>query len=170
MMQPQPIAFPLIERLITHHGYESLKADTIEAFVSAPGHAVIFAAGDANRLDETADVAVVLPELMAAFSGMFRVGVTRDRETEMAVQRLYRFNAFPALVFTRDGGWLGTIQRMQDWSDYLKDIRGYLASEPRSPPRFEFPDGCNVVAPTAAHMPASADPDPNDTAAIQART
>ncbi len=164
MIQPEPVAVPLIERLITHYGYDELKADTLKAFVTAPGDAVIFAAGDFNRLDETADVAVVLPELIAAFPDTFRVGVTRDRETEMAVQRMYRFNAFPALVFTREGGWLGTIQRMQDWSDYLRDIRSFLASEPQDPPRFEFPDGCNVAAPT----PVSA-PDPNDTAAIQAR-
>ncbi len=164
MMQPQPTSAPLIERLFTEFGYEALTVDTLDAFVAGPGQAVIFAAGDFNRLDETADVAVVLPELMAAFPDHFRVGVTRDRETEMAIQRLYRFNAFPALVFVRDGGWLGTIQRMQDWSDYLSDIRGFLAAEPQEPPRFEFPDGCNV-APTTP----SAAPDPNDTAALQAR-
>ena len=140
---------PLIDRLFTEFGYEALSVETLDAFIAGPGNAVIFAAGDFNRLDETADVAVVLPELIGAFPNTFRVGVTRDRDTEMAVQRLYRFNAFPALVFVRDGGWLGTIQRMQDWSDYLQDIGGFLAAEPKEPPRFEFPDGCNV-APTAS--------------------
>lgn len=165
MITSEPVAVPLIARLIDHHGYEALSADTLEAFVMAPGNAVIFAAGDFNRLDEVADVAVVLPELMAAFPDTFRVGVTRDRETEMAVQRMYRFNAFPALVFTRDGGWLGTIQRMQDWTDYLRDVHGFLAAEPQDPPRFELPEGCQVVAPEP-----KVNHDPNSTSAIQSRS
>ena len=149
MLAHQPASAPLVARLFDVHGYARLDADTLDAFLDAPGEAVVFAAGDAARLDETGDVAVVLPELMAAFGGRFRVGVTHDRATEMAVQRRYRFNAFPALVFLRDGGWLGTIQRMQDWADYLRDIHGFLASETREPPRFEFPEGCAVAAPAA---------------------
>ena len=152
MLTYQPTAAPLIARLFDEYGYEPLSPSSLDAFVAEPGEAVIFAAGDANRLDETGDVAVVLPELMAAFGGRFRVGVTRDRETEMAVQRLYRFNAFPALVFLRDGGWLGTIQRMQDWSDYLRDIQGFLAAGPQEPPRFELPDGCQVPAPAPSGL------------------
>ena len=141
-MMPEPHAAPLLKRLSAEFGYPFLDLAGAEAFIAQPGNACLFLPGDAERLDESADVAVVLPELVAAFGGTLQAAVITDKDTEREIQRRYRFNAFPALVFTRGGGWLGTIQRMQDWSDYLREIRTILNGEVKAPPRFALPEGC----------------------------
>ncbi len=57
------------------------------------------------------------------------------------MQRRYRFNAFPALVFLRGSGYLGAICRVLNWQEYLSEIASILALEPSVPPPFELP-GC----------------------------
>lgn len=150
-MIPEPHAPPLIQRLTDAFGFPALSGDDADRFIGEPGAACLFFPGDYNRLDESADVAVVLPELIAAFDGRLRAGVITDKDTERSLQRRFRFNAFPALVFTRDGGWLGTIQRMQDWSDYMRDIHTILAGNPQEPPAYEFPEACIPSAQPRTH-------------------
>jgi hydrogenase-1 operon protein HyaE len=89
---------------------------------------------------ESADVAVILPEILKQFKGRLTPALV-ERNAERALQRRYRFNAFPALVFLKGAGYLGTICRVLDWQDYLAEIATVLAREPSEPPPFEFP-GC----------------------------
>ena len=56
-----------------------------------------------------------------------------------------------ALIFLRHGEYLGTIQRVQDWTDYLREIPDILAREPSNPPPFKFPDGCGAPQPNLQH-------------------
>jgi hydrogenase-1 operon protein HyaE len=111
---------------------------------------MLFVAGDAERIAESNDVAVVVPELDKAFEGAVTVLVA-DRDSERGIQRRYRFNAFPALIFLRHGEYLGCIQRVQDWTDYLRAIPDILAREPSNPPPFKFPDGCGAPQPNLQH-------------------
>ncbi|MEQ8825399.1 MAG: hydrogenase-1 expression HyaE [Filomicrobium sp.] len=136
---------PLLQSIIERHGYDVISHDDLAAYSSERQHLVLFFAGDAERLAESNDVAVVLPELEKAFKGTFTpVVVARDSEREL--QRKYRFNAFPSLVFLRHGEYLGTIPRIQDWADYIRDIQNILSSETSAPPAFKFPEGCAVSA------------------------
>lgn len=151
-MTPDPQSSPLIQRLLGEFGYPALDLAGADAFIEGDGDAVLLFPGDVHRLDESADVAVVLPELVAAFGHRLRAGLVLDKEAERSLQRRYRFNAFPALVFLRGGGWLGNIQRMHDWGDYVRDIQTILAGEPKDPPPFELPDGCITAgAPVRTH-------------------
>jgi hydrogenase-1 operon protein HyaE len=60
-------------------------------------------------------------------------------EAEKELQRLYGFGAWPALVFLRDGGYLGTITGIQNWSEYLRDIRELMNGEIKKPRGFKIP-------------------------------
>ena len=66
---------PLIEQLTREHGYPTLGADDAEKLLSQPGNLVLFFTEDPKRYPEANDVAVVLPELVTAFPGRFRVAV-----------------------------------------------------------------------------------------------
>jgi hydrogenase-1 operon protein HyaE len=134
---------PLTRMLVERHRYTVATLDNVDALTADCDFAVLFFPGDAERLCESDDVAVVLPELMRAFHDRITPLVV-SREAEMKLQARYRFNAFPALVFLRRGQYLGVIQRIQDWSDYLAEIGALLAAEPSAPPPFEFPDGCRT--------------------------
>ena len=50
---------PLIDALTTRHGFATVNEGTVDAFLKANGEAVLFFAGDAERLVESDDVAVI---------------------------------------------------------------------------------------------------------------
>jgi hydrogenase-1 operon protein HyaE len=123
----------LLRRLYAHPGFTAVDAATHDAFVSSPEACVLFFAGDPRQHRETNDVAVVLPELVSAFSHRFRVGLITP-DAEQALQRRYGFAAWPSLVFVRGGGYLGVITGMRDWGDYLRAVERLLSAEPGPPP------------------------------------
>ena len=79
---------PLTERLIAEHGATPLTLATLDAFLARPGDQVMLFSGDPVRFPEGLDVAVVLPELRAAFAGRFGLAVVTP-EDEEAIARRY---------------------------------------------------------------------------------
>lgn len=134
------MSHPLIDRLVTELGYADISLAACDEFVAAPGMNVLFFPGDAATVRDATDVAVVLPELVAAFAGRLRPGVVRDVFGDGDVlRRRYGFKEYPALVFIRAGDYVGTLTRIQDWSDYLDKISALLISAPRRAPGFSIP-------------------------------
>jgi hydrogenase-1 operon protein HyaE len=129
--------------LVDRYHYPVVTLDDVDARTADCQYAVLFFPGDAERLVESDDVAVVLPELMRAFEGRITPFVVAG-DAEMKLQARFRFNAFPSLVFLQRGHYLGVISRIHDWSDYLAEISTLLAREPSAPPPFEFPDACRT--------------------------
>ncbi|MCU7960899.1 MAG: hydrogenase-1 expression HyaE [gamma proteobacterium symbiont of Bathyaustriella thionipta] len=129
---------PLIQRLFDDYGYAEVSHQTHADFIGQSGFTVLFFAGDPKRFRDTTDVAVVLPELVKAFNGGLTAGVvTSDAEKEL--QRHYGFSAWPALVFLRDGGYLGAITEIQNWNEYLQTINTLMSAEVTRPPGFKVP-------------------------------
>lgn len=133
---------PLLDSVIERQGYRVVAIDELDAVAQETPLVMLFLCGDHRRLAESNDVAVVLPELEKALDGYATVLAAR-REDERELQRRYRFTAFPALVFLRNGGWLGAIEGIRDWSDYLVEIPEILGREPSPPPAFKMPAGCS---------------------------
>jgi hydrogenase-1 operon protein HyaE len=131
---------PLIEALASRHGFASVNELNLDDFLKAHERSVLFFAGDSERLVESADVAVILPELVKHFSGL--VPALVETAAERPLQLRYRFNAFPALVFFKGDGYLGAIARLLSWRDYLAEIEDILARAPSEPPPYKFPDRC----------------------------
>jgi hydrogenase-1 operon protein HyaE len=128
---------PLIDRLLDEYGYPEITLENHETFVGRPGVSVLFFAGDPRRYKETTDVAVILPELVAATGDGLRPGVVA-RSAEIELQKLYGFRAWPCLVLVREGGYLGAISRVRDWSEYLAEIGRLLVASPGPPPSFDY--------------------------------
>jgi hydrogenase-1 operon protein HyaE len=130
----------LIDRLITDLGYAEVSCDNHDDFVAEPGMNVLFFPGDATTVRDATDVAVVLPELVAAFDGQLRPGVVTDVFGDgKMLNRQYGFKEYPALVFVRSGEYVGTIARIQDWADYLDRISDLFVAAARRPPGFSVP-------------------------------
>lgn len=69
----------LIDRLSAELNWPSLSnMGDITEFTARPGMHVLFVPGDPARNLETADVAVILPELRLAFQGRFDCAVVED--------------------------------------------------------------------------------------------
>jgi len=129
---------PLTERLIAEHGAMPLTLVTLDAFLAQPGDQVMLFSGDPVRFPEGSDVAVVLPELRAAFAGRFGIGVVTP-EDEEAIARRYGVQRWPTLVFLRDGQYVTALSAMRDWDDYLRDVAQALQSPVTRAPTIGIP-------------------------------
>jgi len=116
-----------LQRLVEHHGFPCVTQETVDAFANN-GAVVLFFAGDPARYPEVNDVAVILPELAATFSGRFRTAVVAAG-AEKSLQARYGVTVWPTLVFLQQGNKLGALSRMRDWSEYLREIALLLERE-----------------------------------------
>ena len=123
----------LVQRLVQAHGAQWVGLDDAEAFTAGPGARVLFFCGDPVRFPEALDVAVVLPELRRAHGDRFSIGVAA-REHEEALARQHGSQRWPALIFLRDGRYLGTLAGMHDWTDYVAQVGEMLARTPTRAP------------------------------------
>jgi hydrogenase-1 operon protein HyaE len=117
---------PLVTALMERHGARRLDEETLEAFVAEPGEGVLFFTEDPLRYREVNDVAVILPELRSA-AGAFRIGVMPPLIANANAAR-WGVRRWPALVFVREGTWLGNIEGVRDWGEYVSLARGLLAA------------------------------------------
>lgn len=120
-------AHPLLQRLVQQFDAAWITPDTLPAWADGPGDRVLLLAGDPVRFPEGLDVAVVLPELQRAHGGRFTLAVA-DPAHEDALARRWGSNRWPALVFLRDGGYVGVLAGMHDWTDYVARVGELLAA------------------------------------------
>ena len=132
---------PLLQTIIEREAMTVVCEKTIDEFLDQHRETALLFTGDHERLVESDDVAVIFPELVKAFRGRVTPAVV-DRKSERKLQQRYLFNAFPSLVFLRDGEYLGVISRILDWNDLIVETSNILSRAPSKPPPFEFPDAC----------------------------
>ncbi|HUH91840.1 MAG TPA: hydrogenase [Casimicrobiaceae bacterium] len=130
------VLHPLIARLEAH-GFRALEASEIDAF-AAGGHVLLVLIEDPMRVRETLDLAVIAPELARAFPGRFRTGLLLP-EAARAAQARFGVRRWPALVVLRDGRYVGAVEGLRNWDQYLDEIGRLLAAEPSRPPTIGIP-------------------------------
>lgn len=126
-LPPATEIHPLIARLESAFHYPRLgSAHDVAEFLARPGPHCLFIPGDPRRNLETADAAVILPELRLAFQNAFDCAVIDDA-IEAALREEYRALKTPGLLFFRGPAYLGAIEKVRDWTDYLART-GHLLS------------------------------------------
>lgn len=124
----------LVDALSQKHGLPVLDRAGLEMFLaptpSEPAHALLFFAGDPVQHREATDVAVVLPEILAAFRGRLRAGVI-DAAVGKSFERRFHVAVLPSLVMVRGADTLGVLPRICDWADYVARITAWL--DPATP-------------------------------------
>lgn len=133
-----PAAPPLLTRLVREFQARWVDAGNADEFAGVPGDRVLFFSGDPIRFPECLDVAVVLPELQAAFPGRLTVGVIVPRDEDMLAAR-WGVQRWPSLVFLRDGRYVTTIAGMLDWSDYVERVGAALVMPATRAPGIGIP-------------------------------
>ncbi len=136
--RPAPAEPPLVTRLVDVHGAARLDEAGFDAFVAAPGEAALFFTEDPVRFREVLDVAVILPELARGCSRPFRIGVLPPPLAN-AKASTYGVRRWPAVVFLREGEWLGNIEGLRDWSDYLAAVNALVVGDSRPLPARVIP-------------------------------
>ena len=128
-----PVEPPLVTRLIERLGATRLDDSSFDAFAAGTGYTTLFFTEDPLRIKETLDAAVILPEIVGAVTQRLRVGVLPPALAN-AKAPLYGVRRWPALVFLRDGGWLGNVEGLRDWGEYVAVTNELLAGPVRPLP------------------------------------
>ncbi|MDE5445585.1 hydrogenase accessory protein [Bradyrhizobium sp. CSA207] len=109
---------------LARSGLPEVDAATVDHFLGgadeAGAVAVLLSAGDPNRFPEAIDVAVVLPELIAARNRLRGAIIARDAERVLGER--FEVRVQPTLIFVANGKTLGLIAKIQDWSVYADRI------------------------------------------------
>lgn len=123
---------PLLERLVSQYGYPEICAESFAEFVAPADPALLFLAEDPARIKETLDLAVILPELAAVHPRRFRIGVLPPAEAAVVAPK-YAIRRWPALLMMRAGRYVGAIEGLRNWDDYLAELARLLELEPSIP-------------------------------------
>ncbi len=134
----------LLDNLVTRHGYPLLDLAGADAFLMDDDVQVLLFAGDPVKHPEALDLAVILPEVMRHFSGRCRAALVAP-EAEAALQRRFGFRVWPALVFLRGGVYLGVIERVRNWGEYLSEFERLLCAKPATVPKSSFSQAVTLL-------------------------
>lgn len=113
---------PLLSRLVADLGWPHLETEAaLAAHLDRPGTHCLLVPGDAARNLETADAAVILPELRMAFQNAFDCALVGDG-IEAALREAHGVLKTPSFLFFSEGRFVGGIARIRDWDDYMARI------------------------------------------------
>ena len=126
-------AHPLVAQLAAKHGFAELCAESFDGWANEPGRAIVVFTEDPVRYKETLDLAVIAPELAKAFAGRFRCGVLLPPDSRKAAAR-YGFARWPAIVMLKDGRYVGAVDGLRMWQEYVEDMQRLLEAEPTRAP------------------------------------
>lgn len=129
---------PLLQRMVQQTQAAVLQADELPAWLQQPGLAMLVFAEDPERFKETLDIAVIVPELLAAAGRGFRVALLPP-EAARGVAPRYGFARWPAFVMLRDGQYLGAVDGLRDWDVYQAELQRLMAAPASRPPSVGIP-------------------------------
>lgn len=123
----------LLDRLVAKHGISDLDQAGFQAFMDAPGAGVVLLTEEPDTAAESWDMAVIFPELLAAIGNSPRAAVMRPEQARILLAR-FGLGRLPALLFLRDGGYVGAIEGLRDWSEFVTECATMLQKPVSRPP------------------------------------
>ncbi len=135
----------LLDRLETKHGIRTLNQAGFEAFLGEAGNGVALLTEEPDAAPESWDLAVLFPELLTAAGTGLRAAVLQPVDAK-AVQQRFGVGRLPALLFVRDGGYVGVIEGIRDWAEFVAEVTAQLHKPVTRAPSI----GITVTAASAA--------------------
>jgi len=129
---------PLIARLIARDRFVVVEAENFESFSARAGHVMLVFTEDPVRFKETLDLAVIVPEIERTFAGRFAVGILLPEAARQFAVR-YGFRRWPAIVLLRDGHYVGAVDGLREWGEYIAEVARLLDAPPARAPSIGIP-------------------------------
>ena len=104
-------------------------AANFDTFSACDGHVMLVFTEDPVRFKETLDLAVIVPEIERAFAGRFAVGILLPEAARQFSVR-YGFRRWPAIVLLRDGRYVGAVDGLREWGEYIAEVTRLLDAPP----------------------------------------
>lgn len=123
-----------IRRLESRHGFQRCHD---AGDLPQTGPALLLLTDDPLRFPEVLDAAVILPEAVQGQSPAPRCLVA-DPAASAALGPAYGAPRAPAVVFLRDGQYLGSLNGIRDWGEYQAEVTRLLAG-PAQPKPISIP-------------------------------
>lgn len=115
----------LLDRLVAKHDVADLDEAGFQLFALAPGLGVVMLTEEPDKVAESWDLAVIFPDLRSAAGSTLRAGLLRPEEAGK-IQSRFGVNRLPALLFLRDGEYVGVIEGLRDWGDFVAEFTAML--------------------------------------------
>lgn len=124
---------PLFQRLIAEYRFEQITEENSDTFIKQNGLTMLLFIDDPKRMKETADALVIAPELVSYFPEIKQKGVvTHPLARKLALT--YGFRRWPAVIFLKDGGYLGAVDGLRAWRELIDETDRILKSKVHYPP------------------------------------
>lgn len=115
----------LLQRLRAQSDIILLDEAGLGSFVAAAGDGMVLFTQEPDQQPETWDVAVILPEVLKQTGSRLRAAIIPPELARQEKAR-YGITRWPSLVFVRDGAYVGVIDGMRNWDEYLREIAAML--------------------------------------------
>ena len=123
-----------IARMQAKHGFQPLAGDHPEF---PAGLAAVLVTEDPQRNLEVLDACVILPEALKPLGDQISRHVAGP-DTAPALMQKYGIARAPAVVFLRDGEYVGSLNGIRDWNEYQAEV-DRLLSGPAQPKPIGIP-------------------------------
>lgn len=119
-----------IGRLQQKHGFQRVR-DAAAGFPA--GLCALLLTEDPQRNPEVLDACVILPEALKPL-GDAVVRLVAGPDVAPALQQTFAIARPPAVVFLRDGAYLGSLNGIRDWREYQAEMADLLNGPARPKP------------------------------------
>ena len=117
---------PLVKALSERHQMPVVDESNVDSVLAGHKPTLLLFAGDPVQNPEGSDLAVILPQIIAAFKGALRGAVVAST-AEAALKPRFQVLALPSLVLTLAGPPLDVFPKVLGWSEYTARIEQALA-------------------------------------------
>jgi hydrogenase-1 operon protein HyaE len=133
-----PLLYPLIAQLFDKHGFARVDDGDPHGLTQRPGRTLVLFLEDPVRYRETLDLAVIVPKLARTFPGRFAVVVALAATARKLAVR-YGFRKWPAFVMLADGRYVGAVDGLRNWAEYVEEVARLLDAPAARAPTIGVP-------------------------------
>lgn len=113
---------PAFIRLWGQEGFVRVNEENVKAFAETPGLVLAVFCDSPTTFKESVDIAVIAPEIAKVFENYLAAKGFTDPQVGRAISQRYGLTRLPAVGFFRNGEFLGALQGLKNWDEYVSGL------------------------------------------------
>ena len=124
----------ILSRISRNDNIFELTSGNLDEFINGGGERLIFFLDNPIKRREVVDLAVLIPDLSKLTGREVKSGFLREEFSKDLITK-YAINFLPAILFLRNGGYLGVISGLKNWGEYQELISEIINLEVSNLPK-----------------------------------